>query len=96
MGTSLRTDESIIRIRTLQHKSTGALMAVSDDLPGFMVAGRTHDEIERKIEGAIRDHYDVLGCDVVSVTVASNVDALGIPMEKSRTKIVQDFTPMKD
>jgi hypothetical protein len=68
--------ETIIRIRTLAHKGTGALMAISDDLPGFMVAGRTHDEIEGKLEAAIRDHYDLLGCDVVSVTVSSEDGAV--------------------
>jgi hypothetical protein len=63
--------EIVINIRTLAHKGTGALMAVSDDLAGFYVAGRTHNEIEAKIEAAIRDHYALMGSEVISVTVSS-------------------------
>jgi hypothetical protein len=74
MGNQPRTEETIIKIRTLVHKGTNALLAVSDELRGFMVAGATLDEVERKLEGAIRDHFEMMGCEVVSVTVSSEED----------------------
>jgi hypothetical protein len=71
MGKRSDLEEIDIKIKTLVHKSTGALMAVSDDLPGLWVAGATYDEIEGKLEAAIRDHYDLLGRDVVSIALSS-------------------------
>ena len=66
--------ETLINIRTLVHSSTGALMAVSDDLDGFMVAGKTYAEIRRKLEGALRDHFELLGHELLSVTFTPEKD----------------------
>jgi hypothetical protein len=69
----MRKSEKIIKksitIRTLVHSGTGALIAVSDDLRGFMVAGVTSDEIAGKLEGALRDHFEMMGNIVISVTI---------------------------
>jgi hypothetical protein len=67
-------EQKIIHIKTLVHKSTGALLAVSDDLKGFMVAGKTHDEIEHKLETALRDHFELLGFALISILVSSEED----------------------
>src|SRR5581483_8281689 len=71
MQQNQRSSQKTIHIKTLVHKSTGALLAVSDDLSGFMVAGKTHDEIERKLEGALRDHFDLLGVELISISLSS-------------------------
>lgn len=68
------SQEKTININTLVHRSTGALMAVSEDLEGFSLAGKSHDEILRKLEGALRDYFDLLGFDLISINVSSKDD----------------------
>jgi hypothetical protein len=74
MQQNQRTTEKTLYIKTLVHKGTGALLAVSDDLSGFMVAGKTHEEIENKLAGALRDHFDLLGFELISIDVSSEDD----------------------
>ena len=69
------TVEKRIEIKVLVHSTTGLMMAVCDELKGFMVPGRSIREIERKLPGAIRDHFDLLGYEVGDVVVEnSDVD----------------------
>jgi hypothetical protein len=69
------TVEKRIEIKVLVHSTTGLMMAVCDELKGFMVPGRSIREIERKLPGAIRDHFGLLGYEVGDVVVEnSDVD----------------------
>jgi hypothetical protein len=67
MGTVRR----IIRITTMVHKTTGAMIAESPDLPGLMVPGRTVGELETRIPVSIREILEHLGLSVVSVSAES-------------------------
>ena len=60
----------IIYIRTLAHKSGGLYIAVSDDIPGLSIAGLSTEEIEGKLEGAIRDFLEMSGCEVISIELS--------------------------
>ncbi|MGB7088941.1 MAG: hypothetical protein WBD43_02660 [Methylovirgula sp.] len=59
--------QQIIYIKTLAHQSGGLFMAVSDELPGLAIAGFSPEEIEGKLEGAIRDFLEMAGNRVISV-----------------------------
>jgi hypothetical protein len=63
-------EHKIIHIKTLTHKSGGLYMAVSDDLPGLSIAGLSTEEIEGKLEGAIRDFLEMSGLDVISIELS--------------------------
>jgi hypothetical protein len=60
----------IIYIRTLAHKSGGLYIAVSDDIPGLSIAGLSTEEIEGKLDGAIRDFLEMSGCEVISIELS--------------------------
>jgi hypothetical protein len=63
-------EHKIIYIKTLAHKSGGLYMAVSDDLPGLSIAGLSTEEIEGKLEGAIRDFLKMSGWEVISIELS--------------------------
>jgi hypothetical protein len=50
-----------IRIRVLRHRDTGLLMALSNDLPGFVVHAHSHDELAGKIQGACQSFMHAIG-----------------------------------
>jgi len=56
-----------IRVVTAQHKSTDLLMAYSDDLPGLLVPGRSHEEIREKLPEAIKEILEANGNRVARV-----------------------------
>jgi hypothetical protein len=67
-GASVAMDE--IRIRVLRHRLTGLVMAISDDLPGFVVHAHSHDELAEKIQGAYEGFMRAIGRgDEVAVVV---------------------------
>lgn len=43
-----------VTLDVLVHRTTGVLMALSDDLPGFVVHASSEDELERKIPFALQ------------------------------------------
>ena len=57
-----------IHVRAYVHKKTGLLMAYSDDLPGLLVPGRTEEELEERIPGAIEEILQAQGFRVISIT----------------------------
>lgn len=59
----------VIHVHVLKHQDTGLLMAVSDDLPGLIVHGRSEAELETRIPNAIRDLLEASGGYVESVTM---------------------------
>ena len=61
--------DKTIRIRLLKHKDTDLLMAVSDELRGLVLHGRSVDEIERRLPAAIGDLLRAEGFDVVSMSL---------------------------
>jgi hypothetical protein len=50
-----------IRIRVLRHGKTGLLMAISGDLPGFVVHAHSFDELAGKIQGACERFMEAIG-----------------------------------
>lgn len=57
----LLAQEKTIRIRLLSHQKTGLLMAVSEDLPGLVVHGRTVGEIEERLPSVVADLIEAGG-----------------------------------
>ncbi len=56
-----------IRIHVLTHSTTDLLIATSDDLPGLMVAGRSHEQLQHDLPAAIKELLEANGRLVVSV-----------------------------
>jgi hypothetical protein len=50
-----------IRIRVLRHHDTGLLMALSSDLPGFVVHAHSLDEMAGKLQGACESFMRAIG-----------------------------------
>lgn len=50
-----------IMIRVLQHRKTGLIMAISDDVPGFVVHAHDEEEIARKLVPAYKAYMAALG-----------------------------------
>ena len=59
-----QSSEQTINIKMLAHVDGQLFMAVSDDLPGLSVVGLSPEEIESKIEPAIRDFLEMSGYEV--------------------------------
>jgi hypothetical protein len=57
------------KIRVLEHRKTGLLMAVADDLPGFVVHAHTEDELEGKLADAYEQFMKANGEEVGRVEV---------------------------
>jgi hypothetical protein len=62
------------QIMTVRHETTGLLMAVSPDMPGLMVHAHSHEELEKKIPGRIRDLLVADGYEVLSLEVGPDED----------------------
>ena len=74
-----------VRITTLTHQETNLMMAFSDDLPGLLVSGRSHEEIRQRIPGAITEMLEAQGEDVLSVEAAAET---GMPSGFSNRKFL--------
>jgi hypothetical protein len=61
-----------IRVHFVENRSTGLLVALSDDLKGLMVAGRSAAQIESELPDAIREMLEAGGGEVISVTTAQD------------------------
>lgn len=66
--------ELSINVRVVEHKSSKLLIAMSNDLPGLYVAAQSEDQIEREIEGAIRQVLEAQGKNVISITTEIDTD----------------------
>ena len=66
----------IVKIEVVRHRTTGLLVAMSDDLPGLMVHGRTDEEIDERLEGAVRELLEAEGKTVVDIEVTPAEDGL--------------------
>lgn len=71
MATHGEISEKTIRVSMIRHQKTGLLVAISDDLPGLMVAGHTQAEVARKIPTAIRMLLEAEGKSVVALDAES-------------------------
>jgi hypothetical protein len=56
-----------IIVHLVQHKTTGLIAAVSDDLYGLVVHGHSEEEIRRKLPEAIKDLVSAQGNEVLSL-----------------------------
>jgi len=68
--------ERTIRVALMAHRDTGLLIATSDDLKGLFLAGRSEDEIERQLPGAIREILEAEGNEVLSLISERDHDRL--------------------
>ena len=59
------------KIRILDYKDSDLKMAVSDELRGLVVHGRSHEEIAELLPGAVRELLEAEGFRVIRLTVAS-------------------------
>jgi hypothetical protein len=59
--------ERAVRVYVLQHKRSDLMAAISPDLEGLVVHGRSEDEIERKLLGRVRDLLQAEGHQVISL-----------------------------
>jgi hypothetical protein len=64
-----------IQIHVVQHKKTGLLAAVSDDLEGFIVHAHDEDELFAKLPEAFEDFMEASGKPVSNVQVEQNTPA---------------------
>lgn len=66
----------LIKIRVVQHRNSDLLVALSEDLKGLMVPGRSDEELEQKVPDAIREILEAQGFKVISVTADFEDDSL--------------------
>lgn len=59
--------KKIINIKVLCHRTSDLMMAISDDLPGLIVPGRTEEELSERIPAAIEEIYQAQGYEVLNV-----------------------------
>ncbi|HZT89711.1 MAG TPA: hypothetical protein VFA12_17210 [Stellaceae bacterium] len=59
----------LIRIRLIRHDKMGLLAAISEDLHGLVVHGRSGGEIGDRLEGAIRELLEAQGDTVVNLRI---------------------------
>ncbi len=76
MSSSREIVSKTIRIKVVQHRKSDLLVAISDDLSGLMVPGRTDEELQDKIEGAIREILEAQGHTVISITTEKDFGSL--------------------
>lgn len=56
-----------ITVDVLQHEATGLMVALSPEMKGLIVHGRSDSELMERIPIAIRDLMEAEGCKVESV-----------------------------
>lgn len=56
-----REVQKIIEIKSSINARTGLMAAFSDDLPGLLVVGKTIQELEDKLPGAMREILEAQG-----------------------------------
>ena len=56
-----------IRFEFLKHKTGGLLVAISRDLDGLLVHGRSQQELRERAPGAIRALLEAQGKQVISI-----------------------------
>jgi hypothetical protein len=81
----MELEEKRITIKTVRHKTTGLLVAMSDEMKGLYVHARSEKELLERIPVAIRAILEANGCRVISVyEVEIPSESLGgfIPSER--------------
>lgn len=61
--------KQVIHIHILEHRTTDLLVAVSDDLYGLVVHGRSEEEIRDRLPGVIRELIEAQGHQLLSLDV---------------------------
>jgi hypothetical protein len=59
----------VFKIHVLEHRKTGLLMALCDELPGFTVHADTDEALEAKLAPAFKQYMRAAGRHVESVQV---------------------------
>ena len=67
-----------IGIQVSEHRDTGLLVAMSDDLHGFVVRAHRDDELPGKLATAFRNFMAAIGTPVRDVEVVKNESVPGI------------------
>lgn len=69
-------EEKVININVLKHEGSDLLIAISDDLRGLVVHGRSTAELEGRISPAIREVLEAQGYTVLDVEKVDADDTL--------------------
>lgn len=64
--------EKTITIKVIGHKTSGLLVAYSDELHGLVIHGRTIEELKEKSPAAVREILEAMGETVAGVEVRAN------------------------
>lgn len=83
------TKEGVLReihVHLVRNRKSGLIVALSDDLNGLMVAGRTEEQVESEVPGAIRELLEAAGHRVLSVTAEQ--EPKGLPPEFSSSMLI--------
>ena len=59
----------------MQHKKTGLLAAMSEEMPGFIVHAHTEEELEGKLAGAFAAFKEAIGEPVEDVKITEETPA---------------------
>ena len=69
-----REVQKIIEIKSSINARTGLMAAFSDDLPGLLVIGKTIQELEEKLPGALREILEAQGNTVTRLELIEPVN----------------------
>ena len=64
----VRDQHKRLVVRVVRSPTSDLLLAVSDDLAGLLVPGRSEREIMEKLPAAIRELFEVQGVEVLGIT----------------------------
>jgi len=67
-----------IGIQVSEHRDTGLLVAMSDDLQGFVVRAHREDDLTGKLATAFRNFMAAIGTPVRNVEVVRNESVPGV------------------
>lgn len=72
---SVQVVEKTVLVEVIRHSETGLLLAMSEDMKGLYVHGRTIEEIDERLPQAIRSLLEADGVKAVRVRPIESVDA---------------------
>lgn len=70
MNAHSKIENRFLRINVVTHRKAGLLVAMSDDLRGLIVHGRSDEELDERLPEAIRTLMEAQGHCVVEVSKA--------------------------
>lgn len=81
----------IISVEIIKHRNSDLLMGISDDMKGLYVHGRSYEEVESRIPGAIREILEAEGKTNVQVLPVEDSPREAMPSSFVSTHTVRKF-----